>query len=177
MHCLLHVTFQSLSIRLQFLLWPVLFLCVTWLYIWDGVKWLVSFLSLGTVWLTLPTFCSPVALSKCWSSRGNILVCSPGPSLPTLASGYSHYPLASPLPPPQTLCPPIPWQLAWLMLLTADPPPHTHTLSSPSFRVFSLHGLKNKIWTIRINIWMSVCVLVFFFSVSVHGTSHCVLLS
>lgn len=88
---------------------------------WSG--WRLFFL-LGTVWLTLPTFYSPVALSRCRSSRGNVLICSPDPSLPRLESGYSHYP-----PPPahtQKHCapppPPFPWQLAWLLLLTAAPP-------------------------------------------------------
>lgn len=71
------------------------------------------FFVLETLSLTLPTFYSPVALSKCWSSRGNVLVCNPGPSLLGLASGYNHYPLASP-PPKQTT------------------PTHTHILC-PSF--------------------------------------------
>lgn len=129
MHCLLHLTFQSLSISQN-----SFFLFVPWV---DKLEWSVSFVWSGSVSLTLPTFYSPVALSMCRSSRGNVLLCSPGPSLWRLGPGCNHYPLASPppAPPSRTLCPPPSskslWQLAWL-LLTADPTfhalcPHTHT--------------------------------------------------
>lgn len=72
---------------------------------WSGGKWLVFFFlcSMGIVWLTLPTFYSPVALSMCRSSRGNVLVCSPDPNLPGQASGCSHYPVASHPPPSPTI--------------------------------------------------------------------------
>lgn len=99
--CLLH--FQSLSVKSSvFIVACFVSMCnmnicnLEWR---EGAGFL--FFVLGTVWLTLPTFYSPVALSMCRSSRGNVLVCSPGPSLLGLASGCSHYPLASPPPPPQ----------------------------------------------------------------------------
>lgn len=145
-------------------------MCNMNIYIWSGGKWF-PFFSLGTVWLTLPTFYSPVALSMCRSSRGNVLVCSPGPSLPGLASGCSHYPLASPplhihLPP----APPIPWQLAWL-LLTAHPTSHAlypHTLAFITLIPHS-HVVEERC-LYDTNLYLNECV----FGFQVHVRSLCV---
>lgn len=130
------------------------------------LKWWLSSLSLGTVWLTLPTFYSPVALSKCRSSRGNVLVLQSWSQSPQ--TGLRILSLSSGLTPlPQTLCPPchppIPWQLAWLLLLTADttfhellPPPPSHTLSLITIIPHS-HVAEEQV-LINWNLYLNVCL-------------------
>lgn len=127
------------------------------LFVWGLFDW--HCLHFAALWLRLSAGAAEVMF---WFA---VMV----PVSPTLASGYSHYPLASTLCPAQTLRSPIPWQLAWLLLLTADAtfhellPPHTPThLSSPS-----LSSMMNKIF-------IFVCV---FLSFTVHVHVTCLQLS
>lgn len=133
----------------------------------EGSGWFSFVLcSTGIVWLTLPTFYSPVALSMCRSSRGNVMVCSPDPNLPGQASGCSHYPVASqpptphPHPPSQNTAPsdPMTAGLAAAAHCSSDciHALYLHTLAS----ITLIHmWLRNAVWMINmIYIWMSVCL-------------------
>lgn len=111
------------------------------LFVWGLFDW--HCLHFAALWLRLSAGAAEVMF---WFA---VMV----PVSPTLASGYSHYPLASTLCPAQTLRSPIPWQLAWLLLLTADAtfhellPPHTPThLSSPSLLTITQSSMMNKIF-------------------------------
>ena len=151
MHCLLHLTFQSLSVSLQFLLcFYVQHVCIC---NWSG--WFPFFFSLGAVWLTLPTFYSPVALSMCRSSRGNVFGLQSWSQSPP-DWPQDHYPLASPslhthmntAPSPYTPKPHDSWPgccCSLLIFFMRCPP--THWLSSPSFLIHMC--LRNNVWMIK----------------------------
>lgn len=119
----------------------------------------MAFLSLGTVWLTLPTFYSPVALSMCRSSRGNVLVRGPGPSLPGLASGCSHYPLASPPPhkhPPASTKSHDSWPGCCSLLIQLHAP-YPHTLAFITLIPHSYVVEEQCLFCDAVCIWVLTC--------------------
>lgn len=170
LHCLLHWTFQSLSVKSPSFVVVCFFSVLTQVYIWSGG---FSFLSLGTVWLTLPTFYSPVALSKCRSSRGNFLVLQSWSQSPqtglrilSLSSGLTPLPqnTVPPAPPSSPPSHPMTAGLAatahccWSNFSWAAPPLHppTHTLSLISIISHS-HLSEEQLLNNR-SLYLNVCL-------------------